>query len=301
MAVPTFQDLMVPVLRVLARGDSWAVAQLRDAVAKEVGLPQEDRDEKIRSGSGRFDNRVDWSLTHMHKARLVQRPARGVVQLTERGRDTLTRHPARVDMKVLAEFEEYREFQNRSSSRNGTQARSQPNVTETPRERISDAVAEANDSVADELLQRVLAASPDFLERLVLRLLTAMGYGGRAGAAEHLGRTGDGGLDGVIREDPLGLNQIYVQAKRYADRSVGRPEVQAFVGALHGHHADRGIFIATSRFTNDAESYVRSVQDRIVLIDGPQLARLMVAHDIGTQVQETHVIKRVDEDFFDGM
>lgn len=172
----------------------------------------------------------------------------------------------------------------------------------TPREQLVNAVEEANAAVAAELLERIRERDPAFLEQMVLRLLTAMGYGGRAGAAEHLGRSGDQGLDGVIRQDALGLDRVYVQAKRYgADHSVGRPEIQAFVGALHGAQADRGVFIATSRFTADAREYAERVPARIVLIDGIRLTELMVLHNVGVQEEETFVLKRVDEDFFDAL
>jgi restriction system protein len=161
-------------------------------------------------------------------------------------------------------------------------------------------VAEANEALATELLARIRERDPLFLEQLVLHLLTAMGYGGRAGAAQHLGRSGDQGLDGVIRQDALGLDRVYVQAKRYAaDHSVGRPDIQAFVGALHGAQADRGVFIATSRFTAEAREYAERVPARLVLIDGARLTELMVLHNVGVQDEETFTIKRVDEDFFE--
>jgi restriction system protein len=173
-------------------------------------------------------------------------------------------------------------------------------VETTPGETISKAVAEANNAVAAEVLERVREREPAFLERLVLSVLTAMGYRGAAGSAEHLGRSGDNGLDGVIRRDPLGLDQIYVQAKRYAaPHTVGRPEIQGFVGALHGAQANRGVFITTSSFTNEAITYADRVAARVVLIDGIALAQLMVTHNIGVQDRETYVIKRVDEDFFE--
>jgi restriction system protein len=169
-----------------------------------------------------------------------------------------------------------------------------------PTESIANAVKLANTALADELLDRVRDRDPAFLEHLVLRILTAIGYGGVNGAAEHLGRSGDEGLDGVIRQDALGLDRIYVQAKRYAEnRAVGRPEIQEFVGALHGAQADRGIFITTSRFTPDAHTYAERVQARVILISGIELAQLMVRHNIGVQVRDTYVIKRIDEDFFE--
>jgi restriction system protein len=221
------------------------------------------------------------------------------VQITARGREVLAKHPDRVDVSVLVQFEEFIEF--RSRSRRAVPAGSgSPGGSEaTPRETVAAAVEEAQ-AVAAEVLDRVRERGPAFLEHLVLDVLTAMGYGGARGSAEHTGRSGDKGLDGVIRQDPLGLDRIFVQAKCYAaDRPVGRPEMQEFVGALHGAQADRGIFITTARFTSDAQDYAERVAARLVLIDGPMLAGLMVDHNIGVQDRETYVIKRIDEDFFE--
>jgi restriction system protein len=173
-------------------------------------------------------------------------------------------------------------------------------VDATPRETIASAVEESNAAVADEVLERVREHDPAFLERLVLDVLTAMGYGGAAGSAEHLGRSGDKGLDGVIKQDALGLDRIYVQAKRYAaDQTIGRPQIQEFVGALHGAQADRGIFITTSRFSAEAYTYADRVAARLILLDGGALSELMVRHNIGVQDRETYVIKRIDEDYFE--
>jgi restriction system protein len=223
-----------------------------------------------------------------------------VVRITGRGRKVVAEHPDRVDVRVLSEFPEFIDFKGRTRvPRQAGEPAVDDNET-TPREAVSAAVSEANAAVAAEVLDRVRRREPAFLERLVLSVLTAMGYGGAAGAAEHLGKVGDEGLDGVIRQDALGLDRIYVQAKRYGEaNAVGRPEIQAFVGALHGAQADRGIFITTSRFTPEAITYADRVAARVVLIDGPALSALMVRHNIGVQDQQIYVIKRVDEDFFE--
>jgi restriction system protein len=206
-----------------------------------------------------------------------------------------------VDARVLSEFPEFIEFISRSCQRGQAgEPDLSGDVESTPREAVLAAVKEANDAVAAEVLDRVRQRDPVFLEHLVVSVLTAMGYGGSAGASEHLGKAGDEGLDGVIRQDPLGLDRIYVQAKRYATRkTVGRPDIQEFVGALHGAQADREIFITTSRFTHEAIAYADRVAARVVLIDGQALGNLMVQHNIGVQDQHTYVIKRIDEDFFD--
>ncbi len=278
---------------------------MREFVARQAGLSDGDLRETIKSGARVFDSRVAWALTYMAQAGLVRRPRRGVVQITDRGREVLQEHPSRIDNDVLNAFEEFREFKSRARAQS-TPAAATPSLSApasdgaTPREAITTAVEEHNAAVAAELLTRIHDRDPAFLERLVLRVLTAMGYGGVAGRAEHLGRSGDEGLDGVIRQDPLGLDRIYVQAKRYAqDRAVGRPDIQGFVGALHGAQADRGVFITTSRFSSDAHEYADKVAARVILIDGPALAGLLVEHNIGMQDQETFVLKRLDEDFFE--
>ncbi len=291
---------MAPALRILADGGEHSLADLRATVARQLALTEDDLRAKIPSGTPLFANRLHWAVTYMYQAGLVSRPKRGVVCITKRGRQVAAAHPDRVDVRTLSEFPEFIDFKSRSHQ---PRTADQPGPTDdgaTPREAVATAVDEANAAVAAEVLDRVRQREPAFLERLVLSVLTAMGYGGAAGAAEHLGRSGDEGLDGVIRQDPLGLDRIYVQAKRYGtSRAVGRPEIQEFVGALHGAQADRGIFITTSRFTPEAITYADRVAARVVLIDCVALSGLMVRHNIGVQDQQTYVIKRVDEDFFE--
>jgi restriction system protein len=300
VAVPDYQSLMAPVLHALADGQEQPNSRLRETLAGQLDLTDEDLRATIPSGSPLFASRVHWAVTYLYHAGLLSRPRRGVVQITQRGREVLAKHPDRVDLTVLNQFEEFVEFRSPSRDAIGPESGVPGTVEATPRETVSVAIEEANAAVAAEVLDRVRGREPAFLEHLVLDVLTAMGYGGVAGAAEHLGRVGDEGLDGVIRQDALGLDRIYVQAKRYrAEQSVGRPEIQAFVGALQGTQADRGIFITTSRFTADAATYAERVPARVVLIDGRMLAELMVKHNIGVQDQETYVIKRIDEDFFE--
>jgi restriction system protein len=300
---------MLPVLRTVAGGEPISLAEVRGVVAAELRLAKDDLALRTLSGPPVFNKRVDWAVTYMAQAGLLRRPARGVVELTPRGREVLGQGLDRVDNALLAKYPEFIEFTMRAREKRSVPV--SPDelalsfaATEevTPREQLDKAVEEANATLAAELLERVRDRDPTFLEQLVLRLLTAMGYGGRAGAAEHLGRSGDQGLDGVIRQDTLGLDRVYVQAKRYgSDHSVGRPEIQAFVGALHGAQADRGVFIATSRFTADARDYAERVAARLVLIDGLQLAELMVLHNVGVQNEETFTLKRIDEDFFESL
>ena len=306
MAVPDFQSMMRPVLALHVDGLAHTSAEVRDAVAEVMDVTEEDRQVPLPSGrSSRYANRVAWAVTHMAQALLLERPNRGVTQITQRGTDVLAKHPDRVDMSVLAQFPEYLEF--RSGSRRharkepaGGPATEEPAQHLSPTEAITEVIDEAHSTVAGDLLARILQRPPQFLERLVLKLLVSMGYGGLEAVTEHLGGPGDQGLDGLIRQDLLGLDVVYVQAKRYVtDRKVGRPDIQGFVGALHGAQASRGIFISTSSFSADARIYADRVNARLVLIDGPELARLMVEHNCGVKVEETFVLKEVDEDFFD--
>ncbi len=306
MAVPDFQSLMRPCLAVHADGSPHTSADLRDRLAELMHVSQEDRSVLLPSGSQPlFSNRVAWAVTHLAQAGLLERPARGVTQLTPRGTAVLNEHPGRVDMKVLRQFPEYEEFRTRTRQRKGQQATAvgHPDSGDhedlAPREAIVEVIDSAHSAVAADLLARVLKQPPVFLEQLVLQLLVKMGYGGLETPTEHLGSPGDAGLDGLIRLDPLGLDVVYVQAKRYTDRHVGRPDIQAFVGALHGAQASRGVFLTTSRFSSDARDYADRVNARLVLIDGPELAALMIEHGCGVIIEESFVLKQVDENFFE--
>jgi restriction system protein len=306
MAVPDFQSLMRPCLTVHQDRQPHTSADLRDRLAAEMHVSAEERAIMIPSGRALlFSNRVAWAVTHLAQAGLLDRPARGVTQITDRGIEVLSQHPQRIDIKVLRQFPEYQEFRTRTKQRKGQSTGDTSTLDRTshedlsPREAIEDVIDSAHSAVAADLLARVLKQSPAFLEQLVLRLLVKMGYGGLETPTEHLGAPGDAGLDGLIRLDPLGLDVVYVQAKRYTDRHVGRPDIQAFVGALHGAQASRGIFITTSRFSANARDYADRVNARLVLIDGLELAALMIEHDCGVIVEESFVLKQVDENFFE--
>jgi restriction system protein len=252
-----------------------------------------------------FGSRVGWALTYMSQAGLVTRPKRGVYVISDRGRKVLDAYPDRVDNKVLEQFPEFLEFKSRRIEKGepvGTHGES-PSASVarlSPTEAIERLVSDADDAVAAELLDRVLAQSPAFLERLSLQLLQAMGYGGKEALLTHTGRPGDAGLDGIIRQDALGLDLVGVQAKRYEREStVHRPEMQAFVGALQGAQTSRGVFVTTGRFSSGARQFAEQVAMRLVLLDGTELTRLMVRYDVGVAVKETYQLKSVDADFFD--
>jgi restriction system protein len=291
---------MAPALHALADSQEHSMSQLRTVIADQIGLSEDDLRATIPSGAPVFASRLHWAVSYMYQTGLVRRPRRGIVEITPRGLDVRAKHPDRVDLGVLVQFKEFIDFRSRSRHVDQADDVAQSTSETPPRETVAAAVAEADTAVAAEVLERVREREPAFLERLVLDLLSAMGYAGAAGSTEHTGRPGDKGLDGVISQDPLGLDRIYVQTKRYgAESPVRRPEIQEFVGALHGAQADRGIFITTSRFTKEAVDYAERVAARLILIDGSTLAELMVKHNIGVQVQETYVIKRIDEDFFE--
>jgi restriction system protein len=301
VAIPDFQSMMRPMLEVHADGRSHSQAEIRDLVAAAMGVPEDDRKVLLPSGKQTtYANRIAWAGTHMAQAGLLERPMRGFSQITARGQQVLRDHPKRVDLRVLFGFPDYVEFRKPARDRLShtveqpiEAALAEPGAS--PDEAIRDLIDSSHAAVAAELLSRIIKQPPEFLERLVLDLLTAMGYGG---LAEHLGGPGDQGLDGIIRLDRLGLDVVYVQAKRYTDSVVGRPDIQGFAGALQGAQASRGIFITTSRFSADAKDFADRIQLRLILIDGPELAKLMIEHNCGVATQQTFTLKQLDENYF---
>jgi restriction system protein len=306
MAVPDYETLMRPTLAVLGDSRQHTRGDIRDGVAASTGISGEDLAELLPSGKATvFGSRVGWALTYMSQAGLATRPKRGVYLITDRGLKVLEQHPARIDNSVLEQFPEFLEFRARRNEKGEpTGTRGEPTSVSvaalSPTEAIERLVSDADDAVAAELLDRVLAQPPAFLERLALRLLSALGYGGREALLTHTGRPGDGGLDGIIRQDALGLDLVGVQAKRYdRDAAVQRPEMQAFVGALQGAQTSRGVFVTTGRFSSGARTFAEQVGVRLVLIDGTELTRLMVRYNVGVSIRETYELKSVDEDFFE--
>ncbi len=301
MAVPDFQTLMRPLLAVLQDGRERTIRSIREELAEEFSLTPEELVEMIPSGRvTTFQNRVGWAATYLYQTRLIDRPRRAVYRINDRGRKVLDENPVRVDLKVLSQFEELEEFRqaksdNRALSGAGLDS---AETDQTPEERLDSSHRELRAALTGELLERVLEQSPDFFEQLVLDVLYAMGYGGsRENAAERLGQSGDEGVDGVIREDRLGLDLIYVQAKRW-NNVVGRPEIQKFFGALHGLRATKGVFITTSHFSKEAVGYAEGVSPRVILVDGKELAQLMIEHDVGVTVAREYQVKRLDLDYF---
>lgn len=306
LAIPDYQSLMLPVLRYAAEREQ-RVPDLAERIASDLGLSEEEREELLPSGRQRvLHNRVHWAKFYMSKAGLIDSPARGRFIASEAGRRFLASNPERLDTRTLMQIPEFVEFY--ESGKSGSSAGSQEAADQgdaeassaTPEEQIEQAYRSLNAALRADLLDRIRENSPAFFEKLIVDLLVAMGYGGsHRNAAEQLGRSGDGGVDGVINEDRLGLDRIYVQAKRYAEgNSIGRPEVQGFVGSLVGLGASKGVFVTTSSFTKGASEYAYNLPQRVILIDGNRLADLMIEHGVGTRSQQTIQIQRLDEDFF---
>ena len=301
MAVPDFQSLMLPLLRLAGDGMDHTFKDAVEAIAIEFSLTPEERNELLPSSSRTtlFYNRLAWAKTHMTMAGLLQAPRRGVFCITQRGRELLVSQLARIDMKTLQQFPEYER-----ARRGDVQASVEPAMPAvafnelTPEESIERAHLSLRKDLARELLESIMQCSPAFFELLIIKLMIKMGYGGsREEAGKAVGRSGDGGIDGIINEDRLGLDAIYLQAKRW-EGVVWRPEIMKFVGALAGQRATKGVFITTSWFTQDAKDYALSSQYKVVLIDGERLADLMIEHDLGVSVAATYQLKRIDSDFF---
>jgi restriction system protein len=301
MPIPDYETLMLPMLRYGSEG----VVSFRDAVSRaveEFGLSDDERQQTIPSGTEPLiKNRTGWAITYLVKAGLLHRPRRAHFTITERGRAILAESPPDLGRKYLERFQEFREFLNKKPDRKTEVVEDDQAATlATPEERIGQAYGEITAELKSELLAKVLEASPEFFERVVVNLLVAMGYGGSVEqAGHHLGKSGDGGVDGVINEDKLGLDLIYIQAKRYAPGNVvGRPEIQGFAGSLLGKGANKGVFVTTSSFSGHAHEFANGVPQRIILIDGDRLTSLMMEHNVGVRVHREIELKRIDEDFF---
>ena len=306
MAVPDYQSVMLPLLRFAGRkNDETSTGEAVEVLAKEFGLTDEDLKEMLPSGiQSTFVNRVGWASTYMKKAGLLEATRRGYYRITPRGQELLKKQPKAINVKLLKEYPEFLEFQQLKGTRSGdreSSSRATLDVTiATPSEALETAYENLRDELADELLARLKKSSPSFFERVVVELLVKMGYGGsRADAGKAIGKTGDGGIDGIIKEDKLGLDVVYIQAKRWENNPVGRPDVMQFAGALQAQKANKGIFITTSRFTDDARSYVSQIGSKIVLIDGEQLTSLMIEHDVGVSTVSMYPVKKIDTDYFD--
>jgi restriction system protein len=301
MAIPDYQTVMLPLLRFLGDGKEHALGEAVEAISDQFRLSPEERQQLLPSGASTvIGNRVGWARTYLKKAGLLESPRRGAFRLTDRGHEVLKGKPDKVDVKFLERFPEFLAFRAERHDRPASNGAAGADVSEdvTPEEALETAYQRMRATLEAEVLERVKSASPAFFERLVVELLVAMGYGGSLrDAGQAVGRSGDGGIDGIIKEDRLGLDALYIQAKRW-EGPVSRPEIQKFAGALQGHRARKGVFITTSSFTKDANEFVRVIDSKIVLIDGETLARLMIDHSVGVSAVRTYDLKRIDSDYF---
>lgn len=306
MAIPDYQTLMLPVLALASEGEQ-RVGDITDRIANQFGLTEAEREQLLPSGRQRIlHNRIHWAKFYMSKAGLISSPARGLFVATEGGKALLATNPAKIDVDLLMREPSFRKFYKNETGADGEATGATVNAVAsdltdaTPEEQIETAYQSVQAALRADLLERIIQNSPSFFEQLIVDLLVAMGYGGsHKNAAAQLGRSGDGGVDGVINEDRLGLDRVYVQAKRYAEgNTVGRPDIQAFVGSLVGLGASKGVFVTTSSFSQQARDFVRHLSQRVVLLDGNDLTGLMIEHNVGVRVSRAIEFKRLDEDFF---
>lgn len=295
MAIPKWHEFMGPVLRVMSDGMIRDRSEITEAAADDVELNGAEREITLTTGQPMYANRVGWAISHLTKAGALTRPERGRYVISDQGRTLLAAYPAvtRNDVETVTGYR-----RSRTAAETATGGTDDVESLD-PAELIDQGIKQIQAEVAAELLTRLLAKSPTFFEQTVVDLLVAMGYGGAEGQARVTSASNDGGIDGVIDQDTLGLSRVYVQAKRYTpDNAVGRPEVQGFVGALSGK-ADGGVFITTGRFSPGARQYADAVPTRIILIDGERLTSLMIRFGIGVQTKQTVQIVEIDEDFFE--
>lgn len=302
--IPDYQSLMLPLLKLVSDKKEYKYRELIENLALEFKLTDDERKELLASGNQPiFDNRVGWAKTYLKKAGLIDSPSRATFVITELGMKVLGKKPEKIDAKYLRQFPSFLEFihQDKNEVESEETIISQDTLSRTPEENLDKAYQQLRKSLASELLNKVIDLSPAFFERLVIDLLVKMGYGGSIkDAGKAIGKSGDEGIDGTIKEDKLGLDIIYVQAKRWKPGNVvGRPEIHKFVGALAGQGAKKGIFITTSSFTKDAVDYTPKNETKIVLIDGERLAQHMIDYNIGCSVQQIYELKRIDSDYFD--
>lgn len=299
--LPNYQAVMLPVLE-LVRDGCETVSDCLPLIQRRFDLSDAQMERLLPSGGQTtISNRTHWARNYMKHAGLVEAISRGRYRITPLGEDLLSRRPAHIDKRVLEQFPLYRAWQAREAPSANATTPPQAEAETTPEERIEAAYAQLDTALAEELLEQVLALTPARFERLIVDLLLAMGYGdGRAEMGQAIGKSGDGGIDGVVNEDKLGLDAVYIQAKRHApENTIGRPALQAFIGSMTGESATKGVFVTTSSFSREARDYVRRVQQRVVLIDGDRLARLMIDHDVGVRIDKTYVLRSVDANFFD--
>lgn len=302
MPVPDYQTLLLPLLKLAGSGVADTLPKAESMLADEFDLSQEERSSRLPSGQQTvLRNRTGWASFYLKNAGLIEKPKRGIFRITGRGKEVLASNPQSIDLGYLLQFQDFADFHQKgqASNKRNLSSPAVASATSTPDEVLQSAYETIRSDLASEIIERLLKSSPEFFENVVVELLVAMGYGGsRQDAGERIGKSGDGGIDGIIKEDKLGLDAIYIQAKRWQG-NVGRPEIQKFVGALQGQRARKGVFMTTSGFSADAIDYVSRIDVKVVLLDGSQIASLMIDHDVGVSPFTTFVIKKIDSDYFE--
>ena len=305
MPIPDFQSIMLPLLRSMSDGAEHTNKEVLETLSQGFGLAPEESKARLASGADYvFRNRVAWARAHMKGAALLENPRRGVAKITAAGRRLLETAPTAIEIKTLRQYPAYREWIKPKSAPKPESAPSDRadddiEATKTPYERIEESFEILTDALSELILEQLRSASPTFFEKVVIEVLVKMGYGGsRRDASERLGGTGDEGIDGTIKEDRLGLDIIYVQAKKW-EATIPRPEIQRFVGALHGKHARKGVFITTSTFSQGARDYAETIDSKVILIDGRTLAQFMIDYNVGVSTEAVYEVKRLDSDYFE--
>lgn len=305
MPIPDFQSIMLPLLQYAADGVEHTNRDTIEQLAERFGLSEDDRKEMLPSGKQRvFDNRVAWARAHLKMANLIENPRRGVFRITLRGKEVVDQNPGKVDLRFLRRFPEYAELREERKRKRQSPKPANSNdaagsgESKTPEEQLEEAHAQLRESLSYELLEQLKSSTPAFFERVVVDVLVRMGYGGSLqDAGRAIGRSNDEGVDGIIKEDRLGLDIIYIQAKRW-ENTVSRPEIQKFSGALQGKRARKGVFITTANFSQSALEYAESIENKIILIDGHQLAQHMIDLGVGVSTEAVYEVKKLDFDYF---
>lgn len=299
MAVPDYQSIMLPLLKFAGDKEEHTIREAIDHIAEVFKMSEEDKKEVLPSGQQFIiDNRVGWARTYLKKAGLLDSPRRGYFKITDLGVDVLKKEPKEINVNFLEQFPEFIEFRNAKKDKDDAVEEKETDTDKTPQELLESGYQKIKKSLSDELLTMVKQSSPRFFEKLIVELLLAMGYGGsRKDAGQAVGQSGDGGIDGIIKEDKLGLDVIYLQAKRW-ENVVGSKEIRNFVGSLVGQKATKGVFITTSGFTKDALEYIKSITHKVILIDGEMLTNLMIENNIGVSRVSSYDVKKIDSDYF---
>ena len=303
MAIPTYEECMLPLMKIAEDGKEHLFREATDALINQFNLTEKEKQELLPSGSAFvINNRIGWARTYLTKAGLLLTTKRGYFRISEEGKKLLQKEPAFINTKMLKEYDAFNEFQTTKETDNSENNKTEHNIQQsiTPHELLESGYLSIKNELADELLSTIKNISPSKFEKLVIDLLVKMGYGGSIKeAATVVGKSGDEGIDGIIKEDKLGLDVIYIQAKKWDSGTIGRPEIQKFAGALLGKKAKKGIFITTSTFTNEAKKYVTDIDAKIILLDGKQLTELMIENNLGVSTQDVYTIKRIDSDYFE--